>query len=142
MTCGENVIPDVSRDGVLAGSVLLFNPTSEGNLGRHVYYTTWGNCVIRAVENRVGVVRVGNNGISGFIGPDGLGYGEVRGPGGELWLVRGTSTARVKVDTRASTFFTRHGRLIGTLFPVATVLLMIGVLVRARRNLLRQPGGP
>lgn len=130
--CGENVIPWVAREMVAAGARFLINPTSEGYLGKHVYYTTWANCVLRAVENRVGVARVGNNGISGFIGPDGQGYGEVRDDRGRLWMTVGTSTERVYVTPSGPTLFTRFGAWIASFFPLATCLLMAGLEIRRR----------
>jgi apolipoprotein N-acyltransferase len=132
--CMENMLPDLAREQVRAGAQFLFNPTSEGDFGRHVYYNTWANCVIRAVENRVGIVRVGNNGISGFIGPDGHAHGVLSGPGGGLWLTRGHAVDRVRVDGRSPTFFTRYGGAIGLAFPVAAVVLMALAALRPRRR--------
>jgi apolipoprotein N-acyltransferase len=137
MICGENVVPWVSRQAAAEGAQFLFNPTSEGFFGRHAYYVTWGSCVLRAVENRVGVVRVGNNGISGFIGPDGQGYGEVRDERGRLWVTSGTSIERVRISESRGTFFTRYGGAVGALFPLLTALLVAWPALAARIDRLR-----
>lgn len=136
--CMENMLPDLAREQVLAGAQFLFNPTSEGDLGRHVYYNTWANCVIRAVENRVGIVRVGNNGISGFIGPDGHAHGVLSGPDGGLWLTRGQVVDRVRLDGRSPTFFTRHGGAVGLAFPLSALALMGGAALLSRRRRVSQ----
>jgi apolipoprotein N-acyltransferase len=119
---------------VANGADFLFNPTSEGDLGRHIYYNTWASCVLRAIENRVGVVRVGNNGISGFIGPDGHGHAFVRGTRGQLWQVKGVQTARVRLDSRSPTFFTRYGAVVRALLPVSCLALLVVALVGGRRR--------
>lgn len=109
--CYENVMPYVSRrfvtgpDGKKRCDFLL-NLSNDGwfqhswELPQHLAAS-----VFRAVENRVGIARAVNTGISCFVDPDGSIHGVVekdgrtRGPG-----VDGYSVARVRVDSRHSLY--------------------------------------
>ena len=113
--CYENVMPYISRrfvtgdDGKKRCDFLL-NLSNDGwflhsaELPQHLAAS-----VFRAVENRVGVARAVNTGISCFVDPDGRVHhvvsknGVVRGPD-----VDGYQVARVKVDSRQS-LYSRHG---------------------------------
>lgn len=74
--------------------------------------------VLRAVENRRSLVRAANTGISGFIRPT----GEVAATTG-LFETTGLC-AQVPAMTR-TTFFTRHGDLLGMVSLVAIFLVFV-----------------
>lgn len=69
-------------------------------------------CTFRAVENRVGIARTVNTGISGFIDPNGRSYEKI-GPG-----ETGFRVARVRVDTRTA-WYSR----MGDVFALACALV-------------------
>jgi apolipoprotein N-acyltransferase len=109
--CYENVMPYISRRFVTGDDGkkrcdLLLNLSNDGwflhswELPQHLAAS-----VFRAVENRVGVARAVNTGISCFVDPDGRVHGEVtkdgrvRGPG-----VDGYSLSSVRVDSRHSVY--------------------------------------
>ena len=70
--CYEALLPEITRRFVSNGARLLINLTNDSWLGdsaaveQHFYQTK-----VRAIENRVPVVRVANGGISAVVGADG-----------------------------------------------------------------------
>jgi apolipoprotein N-acyltransferase len=112
--CYEDVMPYLIRRYVWEGGQrrvdFLVNISNDGwflhsaELPQHLAI-----CVFRAVENRVGIARAVNTGISGFIDPDGRTYnlvqkdGRLFGPG-----VVGYQVGRMMIDRRTS-FYGRMG---------------------------------
>lgn len=131
--CYEDVIPFVFRrfvtddQGVKRVDFML-NISNDGWFGRgwqqpqHMV-----NCAFRAVENRVGVARAANTGVSGFIRPDGTWY-SLMSPSDDKPRAGGlgTRTARVVVDPRV-TVYSRYGDVLAW----ACVLLVFGEIVIA-----------
>jgi apolipoprotein N-acyltransferase len=121
--CFEDTFPYVARRFVWGGGQrradFLINISNDGwflhsaELPQHLAI-----CVFRAVENRVGIARAVNTGISGFIDPSGRLYSLVEepdrtyGPG-----LTGYQVAHVKLDDRSSCY----GRL-GDWFAILCVL--------------------
>ena len=136
--CYENVMPYVSRRFVTgAGGEkrcdFLLNLSNDGwfphswELPQHLAAS-----VFRAVENRVGVARAVNTGISCFVDPDGRVHhmveknGVAVGPG-----VDGFRVSRVRVDSRHS-FYSRHGDLFAILCATCWGLFYLDyILVRS-----------
>ncbi|HUU85538.1 MAG TPA: apolipoprotein N-acyltransferase [Phycisphaerae bacterium] len=124
--CYEDVMPYVSRRFVtdpesgLKHVDFLLNISNDGwfvhsnELPQHLAI-----CAFRAVENRVGIARAVNTGISGFIDADGRIHdlvevdGVARGEG-----VRGYSVAAIDVDRRHSVY-----SCIGDVFAIACAVL-------------------
>ena len=119
--CYENVMPYVSREFVTGadGSKqcdFLLNLSNDGwfphswELPQHLAAS-----VFRAVENRVGVARAVNTGISCFVDPDGRVHHKVTkngiavGPG-----VDGYRIANVRIDSRHS-IYSRHGDIFAVI---------------------------
>jgi len=130
--CYEDVMPYVSREFVSGGSNVkradfLLNISNDGWFGHGVQQPQHlAICVFRAVENRVGIVRSVNTGVSGFIDPDGTIHDIVKGDPSKPWTqvigehgqIRsrhrdcGYSTSNVRVDSRYS-LYSRIGDWFG-----------------------------
>ncbi len=135
--CFEITTARFARDAVANGAEFLLNITSESDLGEPLYTHTWAMATFRAVENRVGVVRNGNTGISGFIDPNGRTQSLLRGKKtGALFLEAGTLIDQVTLDRqRVGTFYTRHGDWLAYLCAgVAAGLVLLSVVIPRRRE--------
>lgn len=129
--CYEDVMPYVSREFVAAGSNVkkvdfLLNISNDGWFGHGNQQSQHlATCVFRAVENRVGIARAVNTGISGFITPNGrlhdlvIGDKAKSGPGKGGW-----SQGTVKVDSRFSAY-SRYGDWFGWLCALAWLALFV-----------------
>lgn len=134
--CYEDVMPYLIRRYVWQGGRrrvdFLVNISNDGwflhsaELPQHLAI-----CVFRAVENRVGIARAVNTGISGFIDPTGRTYnlvekdGRLFGPG-----LAGYQVARMKIDRRAS-FYGRTGDwLAGTCLAGSAALWTSAMFTR------------
>lgn len=142
--CYEVSDPRFPRRAVRAGADFLLNVSSEGLFGEPVYRHMWGLAVLRAVENRVPVVRAANHGISGFIAADGRPRGLVRGAGERLVLTAGALTSPVPLDAGgAGSFYTRWGDLFAYLCAAGCVALLLAARFaaspRSRSRVSRAP---
>ena len=113
--CYEDVMPYVSREFVWGGSKekradFLLNISNDGWFGRGVQQSQHlAICTFRAVENRVGIARAVNTGISAFIDPAGWIHDAVKGDPNDTWPGNaGYSVANVGVDSRF-TLYSRYG---------------------------------
>jgi apolipoprotein N-acyltransferase len=117
--CYEDVIPQIFRrfvgspDGSKRVDFML-NISNDGWFGHGTQQPQHlVNCAFRAVENRVGVARAVNTGVSGFIDPDGRWHDLVVEPGRAPHAGgKGFSVARIKVDPRVS-YYSVHGDVFG-----------------------------
>ncbi len=104
LICYEAIFPDFARTLVARGAEFLINQTNDGWFGdSRAPFQHLAMAAVRAIENRVPLVRVANTGISAIVGPDGA--IESRIPLG----TRGVRIANIGADRRAHTFYTRHG---------------------------------
>jgi len=137
LICFEDIFPSLSRNAVRGGARFLVNQTNDGwfdgSCGARQHLS---QCVFRAVENRVGVVRVANTGITCFIEPSGKtdmlenGAGETRFGGFKL------DTLPVPEADMSLTFYTRYGDLPFALpCGVAAGAAFALVLVLERRKM-------
>lgn len=117
--CYEDVMPYVARKFCLGEDGrkkvdFLLNISNDGWFGRGIQQPQHlAICVFRAVENRVGIARAVNTGISGFVEPSGRLHDLVQRDADGRWPGQcGYATARIKVDPRL-TFYTRHGDWFG-----------------------------
>ncbi len=131
--CFEVASSEFGRDAVELGADFLLNITSEGVFGPPIYSHMLAHSVFRAVENRVSVVRAGNNGISGIIEPSGRVRSVVEGnETGRPYLEAGSLVDRVPIAARGSgSFYSRHGDLFSYLCLGAS-LLLFGLSFRPR----------
>ncbi len=142
--CYEDVMPYVAREFVWGGSNekrvdFLLNISNDGWFGRGIGHhrpQQWQHlaiCVFRAVENRVGIARAVNTGISGFIEPSGRVHDLVRGDPSTPWPGEcGFAVARLGVDSRL-TVYSRYGDWFAWGCALVWLLLFIDYwIVRAR----------
>ena len=113
--CYEDVMPYVSREFVFGDSErkkldFLLNISNDGWFGRGIQQPQHlAICVFRAVENRVGIVRAVNTGVSGFIQPTGRVHDVVKGDPSNPWPgACGYAVANVGVDSQY-TLYSRYG---------------------------------
>ena len=118
--CYEGIFPDLFREFVRDGAVLMVNMTNDAWFGRtsgpeqHLAMYPF-----RAVEHRVSIVRAANTGVSAFITPTGV---IVR----RLHLFeRGVMTESVPLRARR-TLFTRLGDWLGLLSLAVTTAAVAG----------------
>ena len=79
LICYESSIPSIAREFINKGSELLIIQANDGWLGNsYGPYQHFELARLRAIENRVPVIRAANTGISGIIYPDGSVHKKVR----------------------------------------------------------------
>jgi apolipoprotein N-acyltransferase len=133
LICYESTYAEASRRFRLEGADVLLNITNDAWYGREPLYarTTalWqhpAHMVMRAIENRVGVARAANTGISLFVDPVGHVYGQT-----ELF------DSDVSIDTvrttDITTFYTRFGDLVGNGAAIAALVLLVASFGIGRR---------
>lgn len=127
--CWENIFPDVFRQFVKRGAQFMINITNEARFGNtSAPYHFLPMSVLRAVENRVFVIRCANTGVSCFIDPFGRIVDRVRDTNGEDIFVQGTLTGTV-IPLKTNTFYTRHGEwLVWLSILVSAVFLGMAFL--------------
>lgn len=139
--CYEDVMPYVVRDYVWEGGRrrvdFLINISNDGwflhsaELPQHLAISTF-----RAVENRVGIARAVNTGVSGFIDPNGRVYSVVTDEKGRSYGegVVGYRVDNVLIDKRGS-FYGRFGDWFAwTCLGLTAVLWLDAFIVRHRRR--------
>ncbi|HYT63668.1 MAG TPA: apolipoprotein N-acyltransferase [Gemmatimonadales bacterium] len=142
--CFEVSSSGFARTAAAQGASFLVNITSEGLLGPPMYVHMLAQSTLRAVENRIAVVRVANNGLSGFVDPVGRAHlipGQ-GGTGGSRWLFReaGMRVERVPVTAAANaTFYTRHGEWLAYCCIGLTLVLLAFAAVRMRSSAVNAP---
>jgi apolipoprotein N-acyltransferase len=134
LICYESSYPEGSRRFRLEGADVLVNITNDAWYGREPLYarTTalWqhpAHMVMRAIENRVGVARAANTGISLFIDPTGRVYNATN-------LFESDLRTDVVWTTDVRTLYTRFGDLAGTGAAVAALLLVLASYRLGRRE--------
>jgi apolipoprotein N-acyltransferase len=139
--CYEDVMPYVAREFAGARSSeklvdFLLNISNDGWFGRGIQQPQHlAICVFRAVENRVGIARAVNTGVSAFIRPDGRIHDVVRGELEERWPgACGYSVANVGVDSRF-TLYTRFGDWFGWMCALVWLLIFLDYWVARAREL-------
>jgi apolipoprotein N-acyltransferase len=141
--CYEDVIPYVSRHFTNGGASkqvdFLLNISNDGWFGRnHQQSQHLSTCAFRAVENRVGIARAVNTGVSAFIDPSGKIRDVVRGDPNDDWPREvGYAVANVLVDSRY-TFYTRFGDWFGWLCVVIWVLFFVDYWIMRARALIEE----
>lgn len=131
LICYEAIFPDLTRRFAGNGAQLLVNVSNDAWYGRTAApYQLLAMIAVRAVENRVPLVRATNTGVSAVVTPDGSIHNET--PLFEEAVI----VESVKI-VRGSSLYT----LLGDWLVYASVVLLTGlVVVRARSGSLLIPG--
>jgi len=124
LICYESIFPGLSRTYRRGGADFLVNITNDAWFGRQqpwwsrtaALYQHPAHMVMRAIENRVGVARSGNTGISMFVDPRGRVRQATR-------LFTPDARTAVVETTEGLTLYARLGDWPGTLAILAAVLL-------------------
>lgn len=131
LICYESIFADLSRRYRRLGADFLVNITNDAWYGRtSAPYQHAAHLVLRAIENRVGIARAGNDGISEFIDPFGRTYDA------SSLEVRTTVTGPVTTSD-AHTLYTFAGDWVGAGSVIAAVVLLVIGGWRRRRELSR-----
>ncbi|MDR1921289.1 MAG: apolipoprotein N-acyltransferase [Candidatus Adiutrix sp.] len=120
LICFESIFPDLGRERILAGADLLVVPTNDGWFGRsraprqHLWQS-----IMRAIETRRPLVRVGNTGISAAIRPSGQTTFE-----SGLYDIGAfpLKTPLLRPEDRVQTIFVRYGFMWSPLTAILTCL--------------------
>lgn len=130
LICFEDVFPELSRRFVKQGADFLVNITNDGWYKETpAAYQHLQASVLRAVENRVFIVRAANTGVSAFIDPSGGIIATVSNNAGKEIFVEGYKTAEIDVLKRPLSFYTRFGDA----FILACLFFVIyGIMTRKR----------
>lgn len=121
--CYESAFPDVVRIFCKKGADFLAVITNDAWFGRTSGpYQHLRIAVFRAIENRIGIARCANTGISGFIDA----YGSVSGSTRlfEQAIVTGSVDLR-----RRTTFYTQHGDLFAYVCLGVSALALLGSFI-------------
>lgn len=112
LICYEDVFPHLARESVRDGAELLAVMTNNGWFGEGgAAYQHATHSVLRAVENRRPLVRVGNGGWSGWIDEFGYVRLNLRDENDSVYF-RGHTTTNLTRDLRwvnRQSFYTQHG---------------------------------
>lgn len=132
--CWENIFADLVRQFVKNGAQFIVNITNEAWFGKTAApYQFVSMSVMRAVENRVFVVRCANTGVSCFIDPHGRIVDRVKDTAGRDLFVQGILTETV-IPSDYKTIYTQYGDW----FAWLCILSSLGFVLRAflkKRNL-------
>jgi apolipoprotein N-acyltransferase len=115
LVCYESAFEDLTRRYRGQGADFVVNVTNDAWFGRtSAPYQHLAHLVMRAIENRVGIARAANSGISGVVDP----LGRVRGA---TALETQTFTSAPLLTTDVMTLYTRLGDWVGLLAVAFTV---------------------
>lgn len=130
LICYESIFPQLARDYAKQGTAVLLNITNDAWFQRsNAPYQHFAHLSLRAIENRLPVVRAANTGISGWIDP--LGRVRAETP---IFVPR-TATYQVEV-TSTRTIYTRFGDWLGGLCAVITIGFLFAAWRAARQRRL------
>jgi apolipoprotein N-acyltransferase len=128
LICYESIFPQLSREYRRNGAEILVNITNDAWFGRSIApHQHEAHLAFRAIENRLGIARAANTGISAYVDPLGRFHGET---------VLETSASRTYDVQTASvtTLFVRLGDWVGLGSVLATLGLVVTAWVRRRRE--------
>jgi len=120
LICFEDLFPQLSRQFARRGADFLVNITNDGWFGNSAApYQHFCASVLRAVENRLPLVRAANTGVSGFIAASGRIISLVSDGRGNYIFVGGYRSEKISLSKSPMTFYTRFGEwLSGICFLV------------------------
>ena len=132
--CYESTYPQGARTLRLEGADVLVNITNDSWYGREPWWSRttalWqhpAHLVMRAIENRMGVARAANTGISLFVDPVGRVHDATP-------LFQPDLRVAQVYGTGIRTLYTRYGDLAGNGSAAAAVILVVSALLVGRRR--------
>jgi len=126
LICYESIFPQRSREFRRQGANLIVNITNDAWFGKSLApYQHEAHLALRAIENRVGIVRAANTGISAYIDP----LGRIQG---ETQLEVADSRVYNAQTTNVMTLYARIGDWLGTLALLATIVALLWARLRRR----------
>ncbi len=134
LICFESIFPQLAREFCRRGAEFLVIITNDGWFGKTTAPFQHAQiAVFRAIENRIGIARCANTGVSMVIDP----FGRVRNR--TAIFVERTVTAGLSLR-RGSTFYNRYGEWLSwACVGVTAVFLIVGSFRRKRLELFRGP---
>jgi len=142
LICYESTYPEGARTFRLQGADILLNITNDAWYGREPLYSRttalWqhpAHLVMRAIENRIGIARSANTGISLYVDPVGRVHGKTN-------LFEADVRAGNLLTTDEITFFTRFGDLAGNGAAFVAALLILAVLRLGKNSASLDPSEP
>lgn len=134
LVCVENTYPPLPASAGLLGADFFLNITSEGLVGGPVQEQLLRIAMLRAIENRMAYVRVGNTGISGVIDAVGRTTAILRGANGNTINTPGVLLAQVPISNAPRTLYSRSRDMFVKAIALTTGLLFLAsFLARFRR---------
>ncbi|MFW6078741.1 MAG: apolipoprotein N-acyltransferase [Gemmatimonadota bacterium] len=134
LICYESIFADVSRHARRSGADFLVNVTNDAWYGREPWYarTTalWqhpAHLTLRSIEQRVGIARAANTGISMFVEPTGHTYGRTE-------LFEADVRVATVYTTDVVTLYARWGDWLATGATILAALLALGAWWTGRRR--------
>ena len=130
LICYEDTVPPLARDFTRRGADFLLNITNDGwfhdspELDQHLAIM-----VFRAVENRIGIARAANTGISAFVAPSGDVYSLIT-KDGKRREVEGILEGTILIARGGPSFYTRYGDLFSQFCLLVSVGLLLMPTVR------------
>jgi len=134
LICNENTYPPIPTAAGRLGARLFVNITSEGSVGGPVQEQLLRMCMLRAVENRIPYVRVGNTGITCVIDAQGRMRQLLRGHHGGAINDVGVMIADVPLSPGGRTLYSRSGDAFAKACVGLALLLGFASLLRWRRG--------
>jgi len=133
LICYEDVFPGLVRRFVARGAEFLVNISNEGWFYKSAeadQHLAIARC--RTIENRVGMIRATNSGISCLIDPAGRVEKKIE-KNGEVKLVQGWLAGRVTLGGSSPTIYTRLGDVFALVCVGCTVAAAAAALLHPRR---------
>lgn len=132
LICNENTYPPIPAEAGRQGARFFVNITSEGLVGGPVQEQLLRISILRAVENRIPYVRVGNTGISGFIDARGQVVSLLRGERGHTIGVAGVLVERIALSVGNTTIYARSHDAFAVACTLVTFILFVWSYVSRR----------
>ena len=113
LICFEDLFPELSRQFARKGADFLVNITNDAWFGKTpAPYQHLSASVLRAVENRLPLVRAANTGVSGFIAASGRIISLVSDERGEEIFIKGYRSERINLSRGSLTPYARYGDIL------------------------------
>ncbi len=131
LICFEDSVPGLSRRMAQRGAQLLVNITNDAWFGdTKAPFMHLQSAVFRSIENRRGLVRAANTGVSCFIDAFGRIVGAVQDNRYKMTYVRGFAVADVRFS-RQETFYTKFGDI----FTIGCLGCILGMIIPGGKHI-------